>query len=246
MRWVYFPETCMISVVSTLGNGACIEVGVIGRRGMAALPVFLDSEYNLMEAFIQVPGRAARVPAEVFLSTSAPGTALYARGLRYTSYFLQQMARSAACNALHRLEQRCARWLLLAADELGRADFSLTHEYLSEMLGVGRASISDLAAEFSDRNLVKYSRGRVHIIDSDGLARTACECYRLITREAENVFVSKDGAGSDRPARKSRDRGKEARSARRRMRPDASSRRRPPREVSLSVSAAGGSRTGSR
>lgn len=193
MSWVYFPESCMISVVSTMRTGACIEVGIIGRRGMAALPVFLASEHHLMESFVQVPGRAGRLPAEAFQSNAVPRTALYDRSLRYASYFLQQVARSAACNSLHRLEQRCARWLLLAADELGRTDFSLTHEYLAEMLGVRRASVTDVASEFSERGLVEYSRGRVRIVDPKALARAACECYALVTEEAERMFAT--GAG---------------------------------------------------
>jgi CRP-like cAMP-binding protein len=193
MRWVYFPESCMISVVSTMKTGACIEVGIIGRRGMAALPVFLGSEDHLMESFVQVPGRAGRVPAEAFQSNAVPGTALYERSLRYASYFLQQVARSAACNSLHRLEQRCARWLMLTADELGRADFSLTHEYLAEMLGVRRASVTDVASEFGERGLVEYSRGRVRIVNPDGLAKAACECYRLVSAEAERMFASAAG-----------------------------------------------------
>lgn len=195
VRWVYFPETCMVSVVSTMQSGACIEVGIIGRRGMTALPLFLKSDQSLMESFVQVAGRAARLPAEAFQRSAAPGTALYERSLRYVNYFLQQVARSAACNALHRLEQRCARWLLLTAEEVGRPDFSLTHEYLAEMLGVRRASITDTAAEFSDRGLVKYSRARVHIIDVPGLARAACECYRLVSDEAEKMLAD----GRSRP-----------------------------------------------
>ena len=195
MKHVYFPETCMVSVVSTTGTGACIEVGIIGCRGMAALPVFLGSDYNLVESFVQVPGRAGRIPAETFRASAGPGTALYEQSLRYTSFFLQQIARSAACNALHRLEQRCARWLLLTAEELGRQDFSLTHEYLAEMLGVRRASITDIAAEFSQRGLVRYSRGRVRIMDARALARAACECYRMLSEEAERML-----SGSSRRA----------------------------------------------
>lgn len=200
MKFVYFPETCMVSVVSTTRSGTSIEVGIIGCRGMAALPVFLGFDDNLVESFVQVPGRAGRIPAETFRASAGPGTALYEQSLRYTSFFIQQVARSAACNALHRLEQRCARWLLLASEELGRHDFSLTHEYLAEMLGVRRASITDIAAEFSQRGLVRYSRARVRIIDVRGLSRAACECYRMVSDEAERMLSAprKRGASSPR------------------------------------------------
>jgi len=191
MTDVYFPETCMVSVVSTMSNGSCIEAGVIGIRGMAALPVFLDSKEHLLDSFVQVPGRAGRMSADAFRRRARPGSALYALGLRYASYFMQQVARSAACNALHRLEQRCARWLLLTADELQRSDYSLTHEYLAEMLGVRRASVTDVAAELSERGLVKYSRGRVRIVDAPALAKAACECYRLVSAEAERMLAGR-------------------------------------------------------
>ena len=197
MTDVYFPETCMVSVVTTMRNGSCVEAGVIGARGMAALPVILKSEEHLLDSFVQVPGRAGRLSADTFRRASAPGTALHDLSLRYASIFLQQVARSAACNALHRLEQRCARWLLLAADELQRVDYSLTHEYLAEMLGVRRASVTDVASEFSERGLVEYARGRVRIVDARGLAKTACECYHLVTREAERLL----GGTGDRAAR---------------------------------------------
>jgi CRP-like cAMP-binding protein len=189
MTHVYFPESCMISVVSTMGNGSCVEAGIIGSRGMSALPVFLDAPDHLLDSFVQVPGRAGRIPAEVFRRSAVTGTTLHSLSLHYASFFLEQVARSAACNALHRLEQRCARWLLLASDELGRPDFSLTHEYLAEMLGVRRASVTDVAAELSQRRLVEYSRGRVRIIDARGLAKAACECYGLVTRAAERMLA---------------------------------------------------------
>jgi len=188
MRHVYFPENAMISVVSFTREGSVVEVAVIGRGGMAAIPIFLGSEENPLDSFVQIPGRAARLSAERFRALASPGSALYDLSFRYITFFLQQIARSAACNALHRLEQRCARWLLLASGEIGSRKFSLTHEFLSEMLGVRRASVSDVAAEFSARGLVKYQRGRVEIVDPQGLGRVSCECYRDILEEADRIF----------------------------------------------------------
>jgi CRP-like cAMP-binding protein len=223
VRQVYFPETAMVSVVSSTRDGLTVEVGVIGRSGTTGIPVFLASEENALDSFVQIPGRAGRISAERFRDYAAPGTALAELSLRYTNFFLQQIARAAACNVLHRLEQRCARWLLLASEEVGSREFSLTHEFLSEMLGVRRASVTDVAAEFSERELMKYRRGRVKIVDPKGLEQASCECFRDIFDERDRVFrESRPGA---RRRRVSSPRGRNAGSSPAALRRDGSTDR---------------------
>jgi len=198
-RYVYFPETAMVSVVSFTRDDLSVEVGIIGRSGTTAVPVFPASDEDALDSFVQIPGRAGRLPAESFRLYARPGTGLYDLSFRYTNFFLRQVARSAACNALHRLEQRCARWLLLAGEEVGSQEFSLTHEFLAEMLGVRRASVTDVAAAFSERGVVKYRRGRVKIIDPQALGKISCACYRDILEDEDRIFRRPRTATRRRP-----------------------------------------------
>jgi hypothetical protein len=150
MTDVYFPETCMVSVVTTMRNGSCVEAGSSERGAWRRSG---HPEVGGAPARQLRPGaRKGGTPVRGYVPPGlGAGHRAHDLSLRYASIFLQQVARSAACNALHRLEQRCARWLLLAADELQRVDYSLTHEYLAEMLACGEPASRTLASEFSER-----------------------------------------------------------------------------------------------
>ena len=180
IRYVYFPETAVASLVSNLADGATVEVGTAGCEGMAGLPVFLAGDMSSLRAFVQIPGVAMRVEAKAFGDLAqAPGP-LHDILLRYTQAFLTQVAQTAACNGTHLVEQRCARWLLMTHDRVVGDSFPLTHEFLAFMLGVRRAGVTVAMRSLQDAGMVDYTRGWVEIVDRTALEGASCECYAVV------------------------------------------------------------------
>jgi CRP-like cAMP-binding protein len=177
---VYFPETAVISLVSSLEDGGTVEVGTAGCEGMAGLPVFLAGDTSSLKAFAQIPGVAARMEAATFTRLAGAPGPLHRLLLRYTQAFLTQVAQSAACNGAHLVEERCARWLLMTHDRVTGDAFPLTHEFLAFMLGVRRAGVTMAMRTLQDLGLVDYSRGWVEIVEREGLEGASCECYRVV------------------------------------------------------------------
>lgn len=193
IEYVYFPKNCVISLVIFMEHGSAVEVGTVGNEGMAGIPVFLGADSIPSDAFCQIPGDALRMRADVFKNTVTPGSPLHYLLQRYTQTVLNQIAQTAACNSVHVIEKRCCRWLLMTHDRVGRDEFPLTQEYLSDMLGVRRASVSAVAASLQKAGLIRYSRGRIEIIDRKGLESAACECYRIVKAEFDRLLGSNAG-----------------------------------------------------
>lgn len=183
----YFPEDGMVSIIGVMKDGAGVEVATIGNEGMVGLPLFLGVDRVLGQAFCQVPGTALRVKAARFREASRHGK-LYEVMQVYTQALFTQIGQSAACNRLHLTEERFARWLLMTHDRLGRQDFTLTQDFLSQMLGVRRATVSEIAADIQKQGIISYSRGHVKILDRVRLEELACECYSLIRGEFERLL----------------------------------------------------------
>ena len=185
---LYFPDDAMISLVTQMKSGASVEVGVVGRYGMAGLPVFLGSEKAPSDAFVQVGGTGFKIGLADFRALVTPTTRLHARLLAYTNSFLFQASQAAACNALHHVEQRSARWLLMVADQIGADEFELTHEFLAQMLGVRRAGVTEAQAilpfQGPDRG---PGGGKSRSETGAGLEKSACECFGVIHRELEKA-----------------------------------------------------------
>jgi CRP-like cAMP-binding protein len=178
---IFFPETAVVSFVSTFEEGGMVEVGTAGCEGMVGLPVFLGESVSSVHWFTQIPGTALRMDATVFARlAAAPGT-LHRMMLRYTQAFLTQVSQTAACNAAHLVEQRCARWLLMTHDRVEGDDFPLTHEFLAFMLSVRRAGVTLAMRALQDAGVVRCTRGHVHVVDRAGLERASCECYRVVS-----------------------------------------------------------------
>lgn len=194
MRHVYFPETAVVSFTSTLGDGGTVEVGTAGREGMVGLPAFLGDDTSFMRAIAQVPGAALRMDVAAFMRVARAPNALHRLLLRYTQAFLTQVAQTAACNAAHLVEQRCARWLLMTHDRVNGGEFPMTHEFLALMLGVRRAGVTLTMCALQEARLVSYTRGRVAVTDRAGLERAACECYGTVRGHFERLL------GPDTPA----------------------------------------------
>jgi CRP-like cAMP-binding protein len=180
---VYFPEDAMVSVLSLMADGSAIESATIGWEGVVGLPVFLGCGSMAGQAVTQVPGEALRMTAEAFLEEGRHCGTLTVRLNRYTQALMTLLAQSSACNRVHRINQRSARWLLMVHDRVQRDAFSLTHLFLSQMLGVRRASVTEALSDLQRQGFITYSRGRIAIHDRAGLEATSCECYAIIRSE---------------------------------------------------------------
>ncbi|MCB8882192.1 Crp/Fnr family transcriptional regulator [Acidisoma cellulosilytica] len=179
---VYFPETGMISQVSNLDEGEQAEVGVIGREGMLGSALISGVETSYTEAMVQLAGTALRMSAPDFSREMEQNLAFRELLLRYSEAFQAQIMQTAACNGRHPLEQRLARWLLMAQDRSGEEQLVLTQEFLAMMLGVHRPSITISARRMQHAGLIRFSAGRVTILDRDLLEARCCECYGAVTR----------------------------------------------------------------
>lgn len=187
IRYAYFPEDCVISIVGVMRDGAGVEVATVGNEGMIGLPLFLDADRALGQAFAQVAGEAFRMDAAAFREASSHG--MFHDVMRhYTQALFTQISQSAACNRVHLTEERFARWLLMTHDRVGRDDFTLTQDFLSQMLGVRRATVSEIAAEVQKQGIIAYTRGHMTIVDRERLEALSCECYPIIRAEFERLL----------------------------------------------------------
>jgi len=183
---VYFPIDVVVSVLAET-DGGTVEVGTIGNEGVVGLPVFLGANSFPGTAVAQIPGRAHRMEAGAF-HRAAQGGELRSLVQRYTLGFLTQVSQGTACNRVHSAEQRLARWLLIVRDRVGRDSFPLTQEFMGQMLGVRRATVSETANALQSHGLISYSRGTITIQDVPGLTGTACECYQIVRDEFERLL----------------------------------------------------------
>ena len=175
--YAYFPEGAIFSLVSRMHDGATAEVGTIGEEGMVGLPLYLGAHSSLFLTLVQVPGTSWRLSTSAFVAAIARLPVFAALVGHFAHAYLTRVSQTAACNRLHPLKQRCAQWLLLTHDRAGGSDtFQLTHEFLSYMLGVRRAGVTEAARSLQSAGLIRYARGRVTIVDRRGLEAAACEC----------------------------------------------------------------------
>jgi CRP-like cAMP-binding protein len=183
IRDVYFPREGVGSMVAVEQEGGPIEVGTVGRDGFVGLPVLLAADAMPYRVFVQVEGHAWRLAADEFRQVVDERPAVRRLLLRYAQYFADQLSQSVACNRLHTLDERCARWLLMTHDRVDGDAFEITHEFLSLMLGVRRAGVTVAMGTLQAANIVRYTRGRVEVVDRPRLEEASCGCYH-ITRTA--------------------------------------------------------------
>jgi CRP-like cAMP-binding protein len=184
---VHFPETGVVSLLSRVADGTLIENGTVGREGMSGIPLLLGIDWSPVVITGQVPGLSRRMEAAAFRALLPTMPTLDALLRRYTVYFMAQVSQSLACNAMHTVEQRCARWLLMTHDRVPGDQFVLTHEVLAQMLAVRRAGVSVAADALRARGFIQYSRGRVTVTDRAGLEGAACECYGIVRQQREAI-----------------------------------------------------------
>jgi CRP-like cAMP-binding protein len=182
MSHVYFPTTSVFGVVLADEEGRQVEGTTVGNEGLIGLPVFLGQGPNPFTFVVQVPGDALQLPADTFLQALGRGGMLDLLLRRYALYRLRCATQVGACNALHSVEKRICRWLLMTHDRVGKDEFFLTHEFLSDLLGVRRQSISIIAAKLQRAGFITYRRGILRIQQRQGLEAGSCECYELLNR----------------------------------------------------------------
>ncbi len=185
---VYFPETCMVSLILVLEDGAAIEVGLIGREGLVGVLAGLGASAISGEAIVQMSGSALRMPTRILREEMGLNSALRQMLLRYVQALFSQISQTAACNARHALPQRLARWLLLARDCAETNELMLSHEFLSMMIGVRRAGVTVALSELKRNDIIASSRGRIVILDQKRLEASACECYRTVKLEYDRLL----------------------------------------------------------
>jgi CRP-like cAMP-binding protein len=182
IEYAYFPETGVVSVVSVMANGNCIEVGTMGREGMAGSALLLETHTVQHRHFIQVAGAGHRVSAGALTAAADASKELRTAILRYEASFRTQTMQAAACNGLHDVEKRCCRWILMTHDRVDADEFRLPHEFLALMLGVRRSSVTEVLAPLKEASLLRSNRGTITILNRSALEARVCECYWIMVQ----------------------------------------------------------------
>ena len=185
---VYFPESGWASMLALLADGRSAEVGLVGTEGMVGLPLLLGSDSSGTEAMVQASGTMLRLEAGAFRRALEESPALRTLLLRYALAFQQQVTQTAACNGHHALDQRLARWLLMAHDRAEGDEFPMTQEFLAMMLCVHRPGVTIAARLFQQAGLIRYGNGQMAITDREGLEAAACECYGVVRRQFDGLL----------------------------------------------------------
>jgi CRP-like cAMP-binding protein len=188
IRYAYFPHDCMISLVAVMEDGGMVEMTVFGREAVLGLVSAFVSGEALGRYVVQLPGSASRIPVEHLQAVIRTSTGLQELFWRYTGALLAQTFQTVACNAVHAVEARCARWILSTHDRVDQDTLPLTHEFLAEMLGVQRSTVSLVTRSLQTAGLIVQSRGVITVTDRAGLEETACESYRTIRRSFERLL----------------------------------------------------------
>ncbi len=180
MEHAYFPQGGVFSLMMEMADGAAIEILTVGNEGMLGLPALMGTTRSPTRVICQIAGWALRVPTALLVQSAPPGGVLHGRLLRYAQAQMTSLSRSVACNRLHSALQRYARWVLVTQDRAGADEFPITQEFLAQMLGVTRPTISQVAQELQAGGLIHYQQGRLTVDDRAGLERIACECYAAV------------------------------------------------------------------
>ena len=186
---VYFPLTCVISMMTEMKNGATIEIATVGNEGVLGIPAFLGIDVAVARGITQVSGEARRMSVKDF-KEAAKNDELFDTILRrYTHALLMQIALSGGCNSLHSVQERYARWLLMMHGRTNVDVFAFTQEFLSRMLGVSRARVNIVTGRLEKSGRIKHSRNQITVLDWKGLEASSCDCYRIIKEEFARVLV---------------------------------------------------------
>jgi CRP-like cAMP-binding protein len=188
IKTLYFPHNGIVSIVVNLSSGETIETATIGRDSLVGGSAAIDDDTALNRAIVQIKAVASAVDVGTFRKLAQQGHTLHATLARHRQFILAQAQQSAACHAAHPLEARLSRWLLRCHDLLGSEEIPLTQEFLAEMLGVRRTTVTIWASMLQKAGFINYRRGRIHLIDLEGLRGRACECYETIKAQGKRLL----------------------------------------------------------
>ncbi len=195
LQHVYFPHSGMISILTVLPSGETVETATVGSEGAVGVTAGLGSRFSFGRAIVKLSGTASCIPSSRFLAAVAQGSALRELMLRYNEVMLAQTQQAAACNILHDVEARLCRWLLHTHDRIDNDIVPLTQEFLAEMLGVRRTTVTIMARMLQSAGMIRYRRGHIHILNRGALEDSACDCYRVIRRLTDEFLPN--GARGD-------------------------------------------------
>jgi CRP-like cAMP-binding protein len=190
---LFFLEDGMASMTTTFRDGSQVEVGMFGYKSVVGVSALMGSKRSLNRVYTQIAGRGYASPVEAARKEFSLGGSFQQLALGYVQAQLVQVIQLAGCNATHNFEQRLARWLLVCADRAQCDTFHMSHEFLSDMLGSTRSTMSIAAAQLKNENLIEYTRGVIHIVDAKGLEKKACECYRAVEDYLDNYMQFDSG-----------------------------------------------------
>lgn len=188
IRHAYFPTTSIVSLLTELEDGGGMEVGLVGREGVAGISAILGGEETKV-ATCQAQGEALKIDAALLQEEFRRGKILQRALLRYTHALMTQISQSVVCNARHQVEGRLARWLLMYHDRVDSDEFELTHEFMANMLGVRRPGISEIANRLQEQGLISYQRGRITILNRAEMEKTVCECYPVVKEKFDSFLI---------------------------------------------------------
>jgi CRP-like cAMP-binding protein len=189
LEHVYFPLTGMASLVTPLEDGGVVEAMAVGRQGFVGLTVLHEANVSGYKGICQIEGEFLRLTSESFKSIVDNAPELRRHLLRYSEFCQQTIAQWAACNSVHLIEQRCARWIMVTSDAIGDTSFTLTQEFLSQMLAVRRPGVTVAVGALQRRGLISHRYGKVTVIDEPGLRQAACECYNKVRERAATLLA---------------------------------------------------------
>jgi CRP-like cAMP-binding protein len=186
---VYFPLSCIVSLLYVMADGASAEIAVVGREGVVGIALFMGGGSTPSRAIVQSAGDAYRIPAALVKAEFERYGALHHRFLRYTQALLTQMAQTAVCNRHHTVDQQLCRWLLLSLDCLDSNELNMTQELIANMLGVRREGVNHAAGKLQSSGIIRYSHGNITVLDRPRLEERACECYAVVKAEVDRLLV---------------------------------------------------------
>ncbi len=188
MRYVYFPTTCIVSLLYVMEDGASAEIAVVGNEGIVGISVFMGGETTTSRAVVQSAGHAYRLKGQMLKDAFLNAGPMQRLLLRYTQALLTQMAQTAVCNRHHTVDQQLCRWLLLSLDRLPSNELTMTQELIANMLGVRREGVTEAAGKLQRDGLIHYSRGKITVLDRGGLEARVCECYEVVKKEFDRLL----------------------------------------------------------
>ncbi len=188
LPFVYFPTTCIVSLLYVMEDGSSAEIAIVGNEGILGVSLFMGGDTTPSRAIVQSAGHAFRLKADLLKDEFGRFGPTMHLLLRYTQALLTQMAQTAVCNRHHSVDQQLCRWLLLSLDRLSSNELSMTQELIANMLGVRREGVTEAARKLQDAGLISYKRGRITVLDRPKLEVRSCECYRVVKREFDRLL----------------------------------------------------------